>query len=173
MIYYNSQELSAMLEINISKWKRWVREFLPPDALGGFQSGYARQFTLKEAFRVFLGGILVSSLKYTVPEARRILDDLHSWLKAEGFYALRVPDPNQLHSSFRIYIYPLPSQKFGYTIRSILSAQSENKAAQIERYSAVVLAAARDRIASGEASTARVLGISKLYEYFTTRLTSS
>ena len=84
--FYTNRELSQTFRINLAKWKRWSREFLPPDPLGGLQSGYARQYNLNEAFRVFLGGHLVGALKYTIPDTRQILNDLHQWLTAHGFY---------------------------------------------------------------------------------------
>jgi hypothetical protein len=86
--FYNNKELSDHLRINIAKWKRWSREFLPPDPLGGLQSGYARQYNLREAFIVALGGHLVSFLKYSIPEARTILSDLGQWLENSNYYAL-------------------------------------------------------------------------------------
>ncbi len=84
--FYTNKELSQIFDINLAKWKRWSREFLPPDPLGGLQSGYARQYNLDEAFTVYLGGYLVSELKFTIPESRQILLDLHQWLIDHGFY---------------------------------------------------------------------------------------
>jgi hypothetical protein len=84
--FYKNQELSLKLNIKLSRWKRWSREFLPPDPLGGLQSGYARQYNPDQAFTVFLGGYLVGDLKFTIPEARRILNDLHDWLLEHKFY---------------------------------------------------------------------------------------
>ena len=84
--FFTSQELSQKLDIKLTRWKRWAREFLPPDPLGGLQSGVARQYNPDQAFTVFLGGYLVGSLKFTIPEARRILHDLHDWLVTCKFY---------------------------------------------------------------------------------------
>ncbi|CAB1062698.1 hypothetical protein D1BOALGB6SA_7478 [Olavius sp. associated proteobacterium Delta 1] len=84
--FHTNKELSQFFSINLAKWKRWSREFLPPDPLGGLQSGYARQYNLDEAFTVFIGGHLVGNLKLTIPEARKILHDLHQWLLDHDFY---------------------------------------------------------------------------------------
>ena len=84
--FHNNRELSQRFGINLAKWKRWSREFLPPDPLGGLQSGYARQYNPDEAFTVYLGGHLVGILKFTIPEARKILRDLHQWLLDHDFY---------------------------------------------------------------------------------------
>jgi hypothetical protein len=40
---------------------------------------------LKEAILVALGGYLVGDLKFSVPEARRILEDLGPWLLRNGY----------------------------------------------------------------------------------------
>jgi hypothetical protein len=84
--YYTNRDLSSRFKINLAKWKRWSREFLPPDPLGGLQSGYARQYTRDDAFAVYLGGHLVSDLRFTIPETKRILSDLSNWLGKSGFY---------------------------------------------------------------------------------------
>ena len=79
--FYLNRELSTRLGIPLSRWKRWSREFLPPDPLGGHQSGYARQYSMKDAFYVYLAGYLVSAMGFSIPEARQILNDLNGWLK--------------------------------------------------------------------------------------------
>ena len=84
--FYTNQELSRRFDIKLSRWKRWSREFLPPDPLGGLQSGYARQYNIDQAFTVYLGGYLVAELKFSIPEARLILKDLHHWLVQKRFY---------------------------------------------------------------------------------------
>ena len=84
--FRTNKEISQIFSINLAKWKRWSREFLPPDPLGGLQSGYARQYNLDEAFTVYLGGHLVGGLKFTIPEAKQILYDLHQWLVDHDFY---------------------------------------------------------------------------------------
>lgn len=84
--YYNSRELSSSLGYNLSRWKRWSRDFLPPDPLGGLQSGYARQYSMREAFVVALGGHLVGFLKFSVHQAGIILSDLDPWLEKSGYF---------------------------------------------------------------------------------------
>ncbi len=79
--FYSSRELSRLLSIPLNRWKRWSREFLPPDPLGGLQSGYARQFSPSEAFSVYLGGFLVAGLGFSIPQARQVLKELNGWMK--------------------------------------------------------------------------------------------
>ena len=83
--YFTNRALSEKLGYNLAKWKRWSREFLPPDPLGGMQSGYARQYNPDQAFTVYLGGLLVADLKFTIPEAKQIIRDLQGWLAEKGF----------------------------------------------------------------------------------------
>jgi hypothetical protein len=84
--FHTNKKISQLFSIKLAKWKRWSREFLAPDPLGGLQSGYARQYNLDEAFTVYLGGHLVGDLKFTIPEAKQILHDLHQWLVDHDFY---------------------------------------------------------------------------------------
>jgi len=84
--FFTNRELSDRLGIKLAKWKRWSREFLSPDPLGGMQSGYARQFNPDQAFTVFLGGHLVADLKFSIPEANKIIQDLNKWLSEKGFF---------------------------------------------------------------------------------------
>ena len=84
--FYTNKELALKFNVNLARWKRWSREFLPPDPLGGLQSGYARQYSPDEAFTVVLGGHLVGNLKFSIPETKQILVDLHQWLVDHDFY---------------------------------------------------------------------------------------
>ena len=85
--FYLSRDLAQRLRIPLNRWKRWAREFLPPDPLGGHQSGYARQFSTREAFIVYLGGFLVAGLGFSIPQARQIIRDLSGWMKKSGLDA--------------------------------------------------------------------------------------
>lgn len=129
--YYTNRELSQKLSINLAKWKRWSREFLPPDPLGGMQSGYARQYTIKNAFTVYLGGHLVADMKFAMPDAKQILNDLHKWLTENRFYFIvkagskPFEGVDNLVKRYIIFIYCMKSEKatigFYYKIREIIS----------------------------------------------------
>lgn len=133
--FYTNKELSQAFQINLAKWKRWSREFLPPDPLGGLQSGYARQYNLNEAFRVFLGGHLVGDLKYSIPGARQILNDLHQWLIDHKFYFDFFDSANPKQPSSHLvqnYHIAIVNREissggdagFSYWIKAILSVES-------------------------------------------------
>ncbi len=85
MLYATGRELAEAFGIKISRWKRWSRQFLPPDPLGGYQSGYCRQYSFRDIFIVALAGHLVADFKLAVPDARKVLDDIRPWLKDAGF----------------------------------------------------------------------------------------
>lgn len=135
--FFSNRDLSAGLSIPLTKWKRWSREFLPPDPLGGLQSGVSRQFSVDEALIVFLGGHLVAELKTSVPEARQILLDLTPCLRDIGLFA-----NSRIHERFRagstdpivfytIFIHrdstePGLATRFTYTLRGEISRSSQD-----------------------------------------------
>jgi len=129
--FYTNKDLSKRLGINLAKWKRWSREFLPPDPLGGMQSGYARQYHPDQAFTVFLGGHLVADLKFSIPEARHIMQDLKSWLSDKGFFFVPngyVVSDKGVSALVQKYIIFIRCEKrtqnrfkFIYTVRGIIS----------------------------------------------------
>ncbi|MGD1998918.1 MAG: hypothetical protein PVG81_14040 [Desulfobacterales bacterium] len=146
--FFSNRELSAGLSIPLARWKRWAREFLPPDPLGGLQSGVARQFSVDEALIVFLGGHLVAELKTSVPDARQILKDLTPCLRDIGLFA-----NSRIHERFSvgaavpitfytIFIYrertePGLAARFTYMLRGEISRTSQDhggRTVYLERY---------------------------------------
>ncbi|MDM8540469.1 hypothetical protein QUF90_05225 [Desulfococcaceae bacterium HSG9] len=127
--YFTNRELSQKLEIKLAKWKRWSREFLLPDPLGGLQSGYARHYHPDEAFRVYLGGCLVAELKFSIPEAKRIMSDLETWLEKNGFRFNA--DPLEKQSApepakrYLIRVFRNKNQMFWYEIRGIIADEKQ------------------------------------------------
>jgi hypothetical protein len=131
--FFTNRELSEKLNVNLPKWKRWSREFLPPDPLGGMQAGYARQYNPDEAFTVFLGGHLVADLKFTIPEAKQMIQDLQKWLSNKGFcYDLKgnVAPNNGIEALIKRYVLCIQREKgsgnhfkFLYTARGIISTE--------------------------------------------------
>ena len=135
--YYTNRELSEKLEINLARWKRWSRSFLPPDPLGGMQSGYARQYAFKDLFRVYLGGHLLSHLKLSLPDSQQVLNDLSPWMKKNGFLDLNGANGAATKISgqsngYRIYFCPVRAtgakkgSGFCYLIRKTVGTQSND-----------------------------------------------
>ena len=176
MLFYKNKELSKKLLINLPKWKRWVREFLPPDPLGGLQSGYARQLNLKETFKVYLGGYLVSELKFSLPEARGILSDLSPWFRGHGFHSLhldQLAEATNASLQYIIFIYNNPKNGFAYTIREIIHHENiYNGSGRLEKFSQIVIRNDEDLLVNGVATGARVLSITNLVRRFINRMAS-
>ena len=126
----SNRELAEKLQINLARWKRWSREFLPPDPLAGKQAGYARQYYLNDAFTVFLGGYLVAELGFSVPAAREVLSDLEPWLAAKGFRVdargkARIPvGIDASVPDFSATIFCRGGKVFEYRLKGILSEKS-------------------------------------------------
>jgi len=99
VIFYSNRDISERLGIRLTKWKRWSREFLPPDPLGGLRSGYARQYSIDQAFIVFLGGHLVADMHFSIPEAKKIAADLAGWFEKQGPLVDRSGNGSQANSS--------------------------------------------------------------------------
>ena len=180
---YTNRELAEKLGINLAKWKRWSREFLPPDPLGGMQSGFARQYYFSDAFNVMLGGHLVGDLHFSVYEAGRIIGDLKDWLKERGFYQFpnesvdgRLLDSNI--TNYKIYIQSnFKSKKektvFTYRLRGIISNKPvlhNGIEAREERYVETVIGAANSKAVVGSLTVEKILKISGLYTYFVGKL---
>lgn len=132
--YFTNREIAEKLDINLARWKRWSRAFLPPDPLGGLQSGYARQYVFKDLFKVYLGGHLISYVKLSVTDAQTVLSDLDPWLKKTGFLELngsveKLRQRVGVERTYRIYLQPLSPANgkkktaFGYLIQKILDTQ--------------------------------------------------
>jgi hypothetical protein len=133
------------------------------------RSGYARQFNLKDAFRVYLGGFLVHDLKMGIVEARNVLTDLDGWLRENGYFALTagnghrpVDHGDNVHL---IYIFSNTAGSLGYVIHTV--DDGRNTADHIASpASATLINTREDRIAAGSVAGARMVGITRLYRDF-------
>ncbi len=182
--FYTNRELSNRLRINLAKWKRWSREFLPPDPLGGMQSGYARQYHPDEAFKIHLGGHLVADLKFTIPEAKEILNDLDAWLRRNGFcfdlaeQTIPGKDIGRLINKYIIFInqrkhFHEKTFNFFYTIRGVISNQAVHyKGFDImeERYAETFIGALPEASSAQNMKTIKMLRITRLLSDFVENL---
>jgi len=180
--FFSNRELSAGLSIPLARWKRWSREFLPPDPLGGLQSGVTRQFSVDEALIVFLGGHLVAELKTSVPDARQILQDLTPCLRDIGLFAnSRIHERFSAGSTDLITFYtivicrgstePGLAARFTYTLRGQISSSSQahgGRTVYIERYIEERLPLSAQSLPRQLSS--RTLNISAMAEFFVNAL---
>jgi len=179
--FYSNRELAQKFSVNLAKWKRWSREFLPPDPLGGLQSGFARQYNLKDAFRVYLAGFLVSELKYSIPSAKEVICDLEAWMESENFLA----NHDQVRRGTENAVIPIarytviitqrkdakdPSQVgFDYQIRGIISNtpdRYEGMPIRLERYVETLIHPSDDSAAQAGARSSQTLNLTDIIEYF-------
>ena len=182
--FYTNRELADKLTINFAKWKRWSREFLPPDPLGGMQSGFTRQYSIDDAFKVYLGGHLVSVIKFTIPESKKILDDLHDWMVSVGIYQNFGRDlkhdtgPATFVKHFIIFIQPQPDEsdrpvEFLYSIRGIIAdstAKHEGILVRQEQYTETLIPSQNNKPEVLESAEARILNITAVLKKFVNSL---
>jgi hypothetical protein len=181
--FYTNRELSRRLDINLARWKRWSREFLPPDPLGGMQSGYSRQYNPNEAFKVNLGGHLVADLKFSIPEAKQILKDLDDWLSDQGFYfdiQGRATSDEGVDRLINRYIIFIRREKlldnnfeFIYAVRGIISNKPVNyKGFEImeERYVETLVGLRKNKNENFDMDIIRTLNISDVLNNFANKL---
>ncbi len=164
MIYYKSRHISDRLGIKLAKWKRWTREFLPPDPLSGQQSGYARNFNIKDAFHVYLAGYLVGSMSFSIPQARQILSDLGPSLKQRGYHVLHTSSPADDHMLFWVLIHRNADGRFAYI---------ESPEAGTAQTMAHASGALSEFLSTSGFLDARIICISALYRNFLNRLNPS
>lgn len=182
--FYTNRELSQKLDLNLSKWKRWSREFLPPDPLGGMQSGYARQYNPKEAFTVYLGGCLVAGLKFSIPEAKQILYDLNDWIeqdllqfnKKNNNTESHGPDaPVRRHTIFISLISDSQNRNQGlfYRVRETVSDEPlelQGRRIRRELYTETCKSDVGEVYGTVDTKFSRVLSITSIYDDFVERL---
>ncbi len=181
--FFTNRQLSKKLDIKLARWKRWSREFIPPDPLGGMQSGYARQYHPDEAFNVYLGGHLVSDLKFTIPEAKQILADLQWWLAEKGFYfnvkggAVSQNGVEKLIKKYIIFIrqgtFADNTYKFQYTVRGIISNKPvgyQNFEIMEELYTETEIGLQSDKSAVYDTNAVKTLHITGVLNNFVTRM---
>ncbi len=181
--FFTNRQLSKKLDINLARWKRWSREFIPPDPLGGMQSGYARQYNPDEAFDVYLGGHLVSDLKFTIPEAKQILADMQGWLADKGFYfnvkggTVSQDGVEALIKKYIVFIskeqFTDKTFQFWYTARGIISNKPvgyQNFEIMEELYTETEIGLQPDKSGVYDTNAVKTLHITGVLNNFVTRM---
>lgn len=121
---FNARQASAFFNVKLATWKRWSREFLPPDRRARMRSGQTRLFSLDQAFEVFLGAHLISFLRYSIPEARDIMAGLKTWLVKSGFFpGTPIADPEGRKRRLQIIIHEKDDGTFCCESKHIVSVK--------------------------------------------------
>jgi len=182
---FHNRQLAEKLKVNLARWKRWSLAFLPPDPLSGQQSGHARQYYAQDAFRVHLGGHLVGELGFSIPESRRILDDLSPYLAETRFgfdvravpLRLEAPEPQR---RYRLRIIRGGPMAFDYTLTALLedapwAGAGEDvrcRRCRVRRFTSPPAAdGAATSVSTPVVSSGRVLDLSGVYWQFVRALT--
>jgi hypothetical protein len=144
------------------------------------QSGYTRQYSIDDAFKVFLGGHLVSAMKYTIPDARKILHDLQEWLAGVRIYQNsgrdleNITEPVTPVERYIIFIQPQPAVSgqpidFLYSIRGIIADTTvQHKAILVrqERYIETLIPPQKNERSVSEALGVKVLNLTAVLKQF-------
>ena len=121
-------EIAKRMTIPHTKVKRYTREFLGPDAQATKRSGHARDLNVSQAHTLFLGGYLVSTLEYTVFQARQIMDDLSGFFEEKGLLPESSPNYAALGLvGIVLEIFPVEGGCFYYLVREIISSHQDPK----------------------------------------------
>ncbi|MBU2490215.1 MAG: hypothetical protein KKA60_12565, partial [Proteobacteria bacterium] len=117
MRLFKSSEIAEKMGISQPKVRRWAREFLPSDPLASLRSGYTRKHNVDEAFRILLGGCLVSFTDFV--KAKLILSEIEPWLLKRHFLPFeggikKRSDENDMPDKWVIKIYEINKIDFCY-----------------------------------------------------------
>lgn len=85
MIRITNRILEQTIGFSHPQIKRWAVAFLDADPASGQHSGKIRSYTFEEAVKLYIGGFLVSRLKFNLKEAAEIIRDITSWLTKKGW----------------------------------------------------------------------------------------
>lgn len=125
--------LSEKLGIPLTKVRRWTKKFLPPDPRATRRSGYAREISNNDAFFVYLGGYIVSTLGFSFHEARKILEILKPWMLSIGLVpdipasAKREGVDRRFRDHIEINIYSVPDYyEFVFLVDGHISIKTED-----------------------------------------------
>ena len=125
-----NKELSKRFNVDLAKWKRWSREFLPPDPRAGMQQGVSREYSLEDAFTVYLGGYLIATVKLSAAESRKVISDLvPSYLETLKIFPLSIfrEGHQTIAVSWDVEILRW-KRRFVYTVRCLVEALHSNSA---------------------------------------------
>ena len=84
----NNRDLAKAFGIVDTTWKKWSREFLPPDPASGKGRGRTRSYTPEDAFTVYLGGLMVSEKAMTFKESKEAIKIIISFMQNREYFPL-------------------------------------------------------------------------------------
>lgn len=121
---FTAKQLSEAFEIPVARWKRWAREFIGIDPIAGRFGGVPREFDEEQSFYIFLAGVLVSDLLFSIPEANSIIKRLKPWFKERGLWpgskATKTYKAWDDAKYFRVYIYREATRGFSFKVEGTI-----------------------------------------------------
>jgi hypothetical protein len=85
MLIITNRLLEEATSFTHAQIKRWSVAFLNVDEESGQHSGISRTYSFEQAVMIYFGGYLVRDLKFTLIEARQVLDDVGRWMTEQGW----------------------------------------------------------------------------------------
>jgi hypothetical protein len=137
-----SKEYAEKTGVTLTTVKRWGREFLPPITEIDRAGKQVKVWTDDEAFKIYLGGHMVSELGFSVSETRIAINELWSWLKEhgltpnlDGFYPSK---EDFIIQEYELFAKPtnLRDGSYNYTLNGVAVAgeQSERNGVPVLKY---------------------------------------
>jgi len=82
---FTAKHIAKAIKRTLKQVKRWRVQFLGHDEKTGRWSGKERKDALDEAFKVSLGGSLITNWKFTAEEAKKVVNEVSAWLEKKDF----------------------------------------------------------------------------------------
>lgn len=79
-----NKQLSAIMGTSLPTTRRFTNHFVGGDPRAPLQGGKSRFVSLNKGFKIFIGARLVAEMRYTMDEAKTIIDNLYPWLEQKG-----------------------------------------------------------------------------------------
>jgi hypothetical protein len=77
--------IAKATEYTLKQTHRWTVSFVGHDPNTGRWSGIKREYSVDEAFKVYLGGVLIAECRLTADEAKTVTEDISNWLEQKGW----------------------------------------------------------------------------------------
>ena len=84
----DNRKFAEMTHHNYQKVRRWSREIFGIDPRAGQSQGFAREYTIEQAFLLYLAAHLISDRKVGIQDTKKIIQHVGYWLEEHKFFPL-------------------------------------------------------------------------------------
>lgn len=167
-LHTTNREAAERFDWPLARWKRWTREFLPPDPEAGMRKGIKREIWVNDAFHVFLGGVLVNELNFGISQAKTIIRDI--WPKLSERHFLPATALKMYPDLIEFVIHPEGSG-FRYELREIMQElpQGNSKLRRVV-YECESFRTRDDDDSSKPSPVGRIVNLTYWLEFFINRM---